>query len=138
MFREIAYWTYYFCSKNKFLQKDRMVIPVALMWGSLPLFVNTLTVIYLIGYLMNINILKLIPLQGRYSLISFVIAALEIIPFLIFNYKRYFKRIKLEQIIEKYSKMNKQRRILGKLFYLSYLIFTCYIAYATTTYLPIK
>ena len=38
MFRGIAYWTYYFCSKNKFLQKDRMVIPVALMWGSLPLF----------------------------------------------------------------------------------------------------
>lgn len=138
MFKEIAYWTHYFCSKNKFLQKDRTVTLTALMYAALPEFINVMTIIYLIGYFIDFDILGLIPLQGRYSPVSYCIAFIETIPFLIVNYKCYFQPIKLKPIIEKYARMSKRRRIAGKLFYLFYWIFTWYFVYATTTYLKIR
>ena len=50
IFRELAYWTYKMCSRNRFLVKDKMVTWVAVMWSSIPLWCNVLVVEHLFSY----------------------------------------------------------------------------------------
>lgn len=103
MFCEIAYWTYYLCSKNKYLVREGTVTFVSLMFTSIHEYTNIACIIQLVGYYFGYNILGCIKIGSRYDPFSWFIGLILISPFLWFNYKRYFNIVKLNKTIGNYS-----------------------------------
>ena len=129
MFCEIAYWTYYLCSKNKYLVREGTVTFVSLMFTSIHEYTNIACIIQLVGYYFGYNILGCIKIGSRYAPFSWFIGLILISPFLWFNYKRYFNIVKLNKTIERYASMSRGRHIAGILCYTIYVILTYYILY---------
>lgn len=83
IFRELAYWTYKMCSRNRFLVKDKMVTWVAVMWSSIPLWYNVLVVEHLFSYyVLKTDLMEMLPLKSRYDPLSLIITFLLVSPLL--------------------------------------------------------
>lgn len=123
IFRELAYWTYKMCSRNRFLVKDKMVTWVAVMWSSIPLWCNVLVVEHLFSYyVLKTDLMEMLPLKSRYDPLSLIITFLLVSPLFWFNYACYLRSAKLAVLEQKYKAMGRMRRIAGQCACIAYVI----------------
>ena len=124
MLKEIIYWTSYFFEKNNRLKKGGWHWSDSIMFVSLCLFLNILSIIYIVEYYTHFKILKYIPITTKWELISWVWAILILLPFIIYIYVRYYKPPKLSNLKLIYESKSNIRLILGRLFYVCYCLIT--------------
>jgi len=131
MFKEIAYWVYHFFMTVK-KDTDRMD---AILFTSLCLFLNVLSIICAVEHYLNFKILDRLPELDRWQFSSWVLAALFTFPFVWSVYNRYFTTPKLQGILEEYARKSKSRLLYGRIFVCSYCVLTWTIFFIAVTYL---
>lgn len=124
MLKEIIYWTSYFFEKRNRKKKDNWHWSDSIMFVSLCLFLNILSIIYLVEYYAHLEILKYIPITTKWELSSWIWAVIILLPFIIYLYVRYYKPPKLSNIKLDYESKSSTRLMLGRLFYCCYCLIT--------------
>lgn len=124
MLKEVVYWTSYFFSEKKHSKSKEWHWSDSIMFVSLCLFLNILSIIYIVEYYTHFKILKYIPITTKWELTSWVWAILILLPFIIYIYVRYYKPPKLSNLKLIYESKSNTRLILGRLFYVCYCLIT--------------
>lgn len=124
MLKEIVYWTSDFLGKRNRKKKDNWHWSDSIMFVSLCLFLNILSIIYLVEYYAHLEILKYIPITTKWELSSWIWAAIILLPFIIYLYVRYYKPPKLSNLKSNYKSKSSTRLMLGRLFYFCYCLIT--------------
>jgi len=120
MLKEIAYWVYHFFITTK-KDKNRMD---AILFISLCLFMNVLSIICTVGHYLNFKISDHLPRLDKGLFSSWVLAALLTFPFAWFVYNRYFTTSRLNSILDEYARKSKSRLRIGRIFACFYCILT--------------
>lgn len=143
MFKEPAYWMYYFWSKNKRARKDKAVISNA-TWTMAILWFLNLTALHLLfeawGWDMLTGWFSSLTDKvewSRFNPVAYLFAAAMLAPFIWIARKLYYRPAKLKAMQAKYETMGKYRKLLGQcLFWLyitgsfaSFFIIACSLSY---------
>lgn len=123
MLREVVYWTSYFF-ENKRSKKETWHWSDSMMFIALCLFLNIMSILYIIEYCTHFQILAHLPITTKWELTSWVWAILILLPFIIYLYIRYYKPPKLSNLKECYASMSSTRLAIGRLFYFCYCLIT--------------
>lgn len=91
---------------------------------SLFVFINILSILYLVDFFLDVNLLKFIPITGRQNIMSWVWALFILTPFVIFLYYKYYVGNKFPNLIKEYETKSSRQLLLGRLFYLCYCALT--------------
>ena len=124
MLKEVIYWTYYFFEKKNRRKKDRWNWHDSMMFVSVSLFINVLSIMYIVEYYAHFRILKYIPITTRAELKSWIWAIIMLLPFMVPLYIKYYRPSKLSNLKLRYESMSKNRLMLGRIFYFCYCLAT--------------
>lgn len=124
MLKEVVYWTYYFFEKKLSKRLKDWNWWESMMFVALCLCINTMSIIYIIEYYTNSQILTYLPITSRWDLLSWVLATLIYLPFVIYIYFRYYKQPKLSKLKKSYASKSRRRLAVGRLFYFGYCLIT--------------
>lgn len=124
MLKEIIYWTSDLFEKRRQKDKDRWPLFDSIMFVSLCLFLNVLSIVYIVEYYTHIEILKHIPITTKWKLSSWIWAVIILLPFIKYLYVRYYKPPKLSKLKSNYKSKSSTRLMLGRLFYFCYCLIT--------------
>lgn len=124
MIKEIIYWTSYFFERNNRRKKNNWHWSDSIMFVSLCLYINILSILYIVEYYTHYEILKHIPITTKWELSSWIWASIILLPFIIYLYVRYYKSPKLSNLKSNYESKSNTRLMLGRLFYFCYCLIT--------------
>lgn len=124
MIQELIYWTSDFFEKRRRKDKDSWPWFDSIMFVSLCLYLNILSIIYIVEYYTHFGILKYIPITTKWELSSWIWVAIILLPFIIYLYVRYYKPPKLSQIKLNYESKSSARLMIGRLFFFCYCLIT--------------
>lgn len=124
MLKGIVYWTSDFFEKRRRKDKDSWPWFDSIMFVSLCLYLNILSIIYIVEYYTHFEILKYIPITTKWELSSWIWVAIILLPFIIYLYVRYYKPPKLSQIKLNYESKSSARLMIGRLFFFCYCLIT--------------
>lgn len=124
MIQELIYWTSDFFEKRRRKDKDSWPWFDSIMFVSLCLYLNILSIIYIVEYYTHFEILKYIPITTKWELSSWIWVAIILLPFIIYLYVRYYKPPKLSQIKLNYESKSSARLMIGRLFFFCYCLIT--------------
>lgn len=117
MIQELIYWTSDFFEKRRRKDKDSWPWFDSIMFVSLCLYLNILSIIYIVEYYTHFEILKYIPITTKWELSSWIWVGIILLPFIIYLYVRYYKPPKLSQIKLNYESKSSARLMIGRLFF---------------------
>lgn len=118
--KEIAYWTYYFLSKNKSYGKSADTRIDSALIVSVLLFVNILTIVYIAEQHIGLNILQHLPIKSRNDLLSWVWSVIIIMPIVTYMYRCYFRKSRISHLVDEYQEKSPKRLFWGKVFFVFY------------------
>lgn len=128
MFKEPAYWMYYFWSKNKRARKDKAVISNA-TWTMAILWFLNLTALHLLfeawGWDMLTGWFSSLTDKvewSRFNPVAYLFAAAMLAPFIWIARKLYYRPAKLKAMQAKYETMGEYRKLLGQCLFWLYVI----------------
>lgn len=127
MFKEAAYWMYYFWSKNKRARKDKAVISNA-TWTMAILWFLNLTAFHLLfeawGWDMLTGWFSSLTDKvewSRFNPVAYLFAAAMLAPFIWIARKLYYRPAKLKAMQAKYETMGEYRKLLGQCLFWLYI-----------------
>ena len=127
MFKEAAYWMYYFWSKNKRARKDKAVISNA-TWTMAILWLLNLMALHLLfeawGWDMLTGWFSSLTDKvewSRFNPVAYLFAAAMLAPFIWIARKLYYRPAKLKAMQAKYETMGKYRKLLGQCLFWLYI-----------------
>ncbi|MCG0196075.1 hypothetical protein L4X42_17580 [Phocaeicola vulgatus] len=127
MFKEAAYWMYYFWSKNKRARKDKAVISNA-TWTMAILWFLNLTALHLLfeawGWDMLTGWFSSLTDKvewSRFNPVAYLFAAAMLAPFIWIARKLYYRPAKLKAMQAKYETMGEYRKLLGQCLFWLYI-----------------
>lgn len=138
MIQELIYWTSDFFEKRRRKDKDSWPWFDSIMFVSLCLYLNILSIIYIVEYYTHFEILKYIPITTKWELSSWIWVAIILLPFIIYLYVRYYKPPKLSQIKLNYESKSSARLMIGRLFFFCYCLITWVVFFVIISYLKPK
>ena len=128
MFKEPAYWMYYFWSKNKRARKDKAVISNA-TWTMVILWLLNLMALHLLfeawGWDMLTGWFSSLTDKvewSRFNPVAYLFAATMLAPFIWIARKLYYRPAKLKAMQAKYETMGEYRKLLGQCLFWLYII----------------
>ncbi len=126
MLKEIVFWVYQFFYNLRRSQKDKDDDGRwdSVMFISICLFTNVLTLLNIIESYTSYDILEKIPVTTRYELSSWIFIILIMAPFIGLIYARYFVKDKLSNILREYTAKSKRRLRWGRFLVFCYCIIT--------------
>ena len=106
MLKEIVYWVYQFFSNLRQSKKSKDNGRLdSVMFVSICLFVNVLTLLNIIEYYTTYDIIEKIPITTKYEFSSWICIIVIMIPFIGLIYKRFkFRKFNLQFLIYKCRK----------------------------------
>ena len=139
MFKEPAYWMYYFWSKNKRARKDKAVISNA-TWTMAILWLLNLMALHLLfeawGWDMLTGWFSSLTDKvewSRFNPVAYLFAAATLAPFIWIARKLYYRPAKLKAMQAKYETVGEYRKLLGQcLFWVCYRQFCIVLHYSRT------
>lgn len=123
MLKEVVYWTSYFFEKDR-SKKEKWHWSDSIMFVALCLFLNIMSILYIIEYYTHFQILTHLPITTKWELTSWICAVLFLLPFIIYLYLRYYKPPKLSNLKDYYRSQSNTRLVLGRIFYFCYCLIT--------------
>ena len=127
MFKEAAYWMYYFWSKNKRARKDKAVISNA-TWTMAILWFLNLTALHLLfeawGWDMLTGWFSSLTDKvewSRFNPVAYLFAAAMLAPFIWIARKLYYRPAKLKAMQAKYETVGEYRKLLGQCLFWLYI-----------------
>lgn len=127
MFKEIAYWMYYFWNRNKRTRKDGTVVSNA-MWTMAVMWLLNLMTLVILSELCGWDALasRFFALTdkvewNKLNPVAYLWALVSLIPFLWISRRAYYQPLKLEAMKAKYGAMGKGRRLAGQWFFWLYV-----------------
>lgn len=126
MLKEIVYWVYQFFFKLRRSQKDKDDDGRwdSVMFISICLFANVLTLLNIIKYYTSFDILEKIPITTKYEFSSWIFITVIMAPFIGFVFVRYFIKDRLSNMLLEYTAKSKRRLRWGSFFVFCYIIMT--------------
>lgn len=127
MFKEPAYWMYYFWSKNKRARKDKVVISNATWTMAILWFLNLMALHLLFeawGWDMLTGWFSSLTDKvewSRFNPVAYLFAAAMLAPFIWIAGKLYYRPAKLKAMQAKYETMGKYRKLLGQCLFWLYI-----------------
>lgn len=128
MFKELAYWMYYFWNKNKRVRKNEAAVSNA-MWTMALLWFLNLMALHLLFEIWGWDMLTgwFSSLMGmvewsRFNPVAYLWAVAMLAPFIWIARKLYYRPPKLKAMQEKYERMGKYRKLLGQCLFWLYII----------------
>ena len=128
MFKEPAYWMYYFWSKNKRARKDKAVISNATWTMAILWFLNLMALHLLFeawGWDMLTGWFSSLTDKvewSRFNPVAYLFAAATLAPFIWIAGKLYYRPAKLKAMQAKYETMGEYRKLLGQCLFWLYVI----------------
>ena len=128
MFKEPAYWMYYFWSKNKRARKDKAVISNATWTMAILWFLNLMALHLLFeawGWDMLTGWFSSLTDKvewSRFNPVAYLFAAAMLAPFIWIAGKLYYRPAKLKAMQAKYETMGEYRKLLGQCLFWLYVI----------------
>lgn len=120
MLQDIIYWTYRYLPDYGDTSLQKGILSDALFVVSLCIFINLLTVTYVLEHYTGWSILQHIPIRSRRELTSWLSAILLLLPIVLLIYSLYFRNGGLDRVIDRYNRATARRQTLGKLIFWAY------------------
>mgnify|MGYP001067669714 CR=1 FL=1 len=108
LLKEIAYWTYYFLSKNKSYGK------------SADTRIDSALIVYIAEQHIGLNILQHLPIKSRNDLLSWVWSVIIIMPIVTYMYRCYFRKSRISHLVDEYQEKSPKRLFWGKVYFVFY------------------
>lgn len=125
MLKEIVYWVYQFFSNLRQSKKSKDNGRLnSVMFVSICLFINVLTLLNIIEYYTTYDIIEKIPITTKYEFSSWICIIVIMIPFIGLIYKRYLSENKLSNMLQEYAAKSKRRLRWGNFLVFCYCILT--------------
>ena len=120
MLKDIVYWTYRLFESGSGLRTKNWHWSDSILFIATFLFVNILTIVYVIEYYLELNVVKNMPITTRRDFKSWIWAALILFSIGLIIYLRYYRGNRFEQLLKSYEDKSSHRLMVGRLWYIIY------------------
>ena len=120
MLKDIVYWTYRLFESGAGLRTKNWHWSDSILFIATFLFVNILTIVYVIEYYLELNVVKNMPITTRRDFKSWIWAALILFSIGLIIYLRYYQGNRFEQLLKSYEEKSSHRLMVGRLCYIIY------------------